>query len=253
MRTMKDTPHQSADGNDADHPVRVALARMFASPGFARAPRMQELLHFLVEKHLTGAVRETSEYAIGIEVFQRDATAYSTCDDPIVRVQIGRLREKLRHYYATAGAQATLRFAIPVGSYMPTISTVQPHRTGGANNHLMAVTPLAFFTGDSASIAFARGLNEELAYQLFRAFGQTIVSHTFNAMPHAASISHRLEGSIRIGAGMIRASLRLVDTVAGCIAWSCQFDRTSSFDIALQEELAGAICAALAVYFDRGE
>ncbi|MEC5218929.1 hypothetical protein RCH09_003904 [Actimicrobium sp. GrIS 1.19] len=133
MYIINNILRQATDGDDSDAPVRAALAEILASAGFARAQRMQELLRFLVEKQMTGAVRETSEYAIGIEVFERDAATYSTCEDPIVRVQIGRLREKLRHYYATAGAQTTLRFAIPVGSYMPTISTVEAYRAGSAD------------------------------------------------------------------------------------------------------------------------
>jgi hypothetical protein len=56
---------------------------------------MARLLIFLVNKTMTGAERETSEYAIGIEVFDKDPATYSTYEGSVVRVQIKRLRCKL--------------------------------------------------------------------------------------------------------------------------------------------------------------
>lgn len=239
--------------------IRGALLQLLASKEFCKAQRSCRLMRFLVEQELAGAVRETAEYAIGIEVFDRHADSYSTCDDPIVRVQVGRLRERLKAYYAGSGIRAALRFSIPIGSYMPVISR-NGHAEGHfPSSHLLAIMPLLCFTQDGADAAFTQGLSEELAYQLFKVFGHKIVSHTFTPADDASArgaivqgVSHLLEGSVRVHGDLIRASLRLVDAGAGCIAWSEQFDRRGPFAIALQEELALAICSALKLYFAHG-
>jgi TolB-like protein len=237
--------------------VRAALLQLLASEQFSRAGRMRRLIRFLVEQELAGAVGDTGEYTIGIQVFDRDARSYTTCEDPIVRVQVGRLRARLQAYYTGGGAHAELRFSIPIGSYMPTISRHGDSAGRFPHEHLLAVTPLLAVTHDPQGIAFSQGLNEELAYQLFNAFGHKIVSHTFALAEPAlhgrpAGVSHVLEGSVRVNGEQIRASLRLVDAGAGCIAWSEQFDLCGPFAIALQEQLALDICAALKRYFAHG-
>ncbi len=108
--------------------------------------------------------------------------------------------------------------------------------------------------------SFTYGLNEELSYQLFEAFGNNIVSHTYTSayshseneaskMSTQSGVSHFVEGSVRVEGERIRVSIRLIVASAGSIAWSAQFDRNAQFDISLQEELASAICVELKSYF----
>jgi TolB-like protein len=256
-------PHPSPSPGSIDviapEDIRQALARLLASQEFCKAQRMRRLIVFLVEKEIAGDMRDTAEYAIGIEVFDRDARQYSTGDDPTVRVQVGRLRERLKVYYGASGVRETIRFSIPIGSYMPVISRDEDPGSGYPGNHLLAVVPLSDFTRHPAGSAFTQGVNEELSYRLFRLFGHRIVSHTFG-LPAAAGgrattgvgVSHLLEGSIRADGDLIRTSLRLIDAGAGCIAWSEQFDHSAPFSIHLQEKLAVAICSGLALYFEQG-
>jgi len=100
-------------------------------------------------------------------------------------------------------------------------------------------------------------------HQLFKAFGKIIVPHSFFTSGDAdtesralknvsnAGANHRLEGSVQIDAGSIRASIRVVDVSVGCITWSEQFDRDAFFAITLQEELASSICGSLMSFFGR--
>lgn len=99
--------------------VQFALIRVLASPEFRKCQSTSGLLRFLVKKALAGALEEASEYAIGINVFERDPTIYNTRDDSIVRIQIECLREKLSSYYANAPAHIDLHFVIPMVSYVP--------------------------------------------------------------------------------------------------------------------------------------
>jgi TolB-like protein len=244
--------------------INLALGKILTSDDFSRAQRMRELMRFLVEQKLSGSPRETNEYAVGIEVFKRNPATYNTCTDPIVRVQVGRLRDRLRAYYAGAGSAEPIRFIIPIGSYMPEIALMAepspppasglpmspPPVAGIARHYLLAHCALMYFDNDAYGAAFVRGLNEELVHQLYCAFGATIVPHT--AARSTASVSHRLEGSVRIDGDMVRLALRLVDNTAGSMVWSQQFDGRAALSIDLQDQLAAAACAALNLYFAHG-
>ncbi|MGS0740756.1 hypothetical protein ACVBEF_02805 [Glaciimonas sp. GG7] len=231
--------------------VQSALNHVLGSNVFRKARTMSRLLRFLVEKALSGDARETSEYAIGIGVFDRNCATYSTCDDPTVRVQIGRLRDKLAAYYADAGAHTDLRFIIPVGSYMPKIQKATTHAAAKPQNYLLAVMPLLHLSQDPQGAAFTDGLNEELTCQLFKTFGDKVVTHKYvgPATVIPSGVRHLLEGSIRVSGDLVRASLRLIDASVGCIAWSEQFDYGGPFGIAVQEQVAVGVCGGLKGYF----
>ncbi len=241
--------------------VQAALELILASSVFVNAPRMCRLLRFLGEKAIFGAAQDTSEYFIGIEVFDRAPSAYRAGEDPVVRVQVGRLREKLKTYYATLGAGSDIEILIPTGSYMPVIQRKSVAKIDPKQWGMLAIHPFKCISHHRDAVHFTQGLNEELMHQLFKAFGKIIVAHSFFTSGDAdneswtlkdissAGVNHLLEGSIQIDAERIRASIRLVDVSAGCIAWSEQFDRSISFAIAHQEELALSICGALKRFF----
>ncbi len=235
--------------------VEVALARLLGSEVFAKARSMCRLLQFLIDQHFLE--RKIKEHEIGVAVFGRDPLSYHTLDDPIVRVQVGRLRERLKTYYATVGRQAGVEIAIPVGSYMPVIRRLSVGSVKLGQRHMLAVRPVRHIGAASPDADFACGLSEELSDRLFQEFGNKIVAHTFSpagadGIASQQQISHVLEGSVRLEGGVMRASFRLVDALAGGIAWSRQFDRRAPFAIALQEELAQAVCASLQDYFTCG-
>lgn len=239
--------------------VRDALARILAGVGFVKAHRTSRLLQFLVEKRLANAVRDINEYTIGIEVFERDPATFSPGEDPVVRVQVGRLREKLKLYYAAVAPRPEIVFAIPTGSYMPVIERSRGGGEASEPGGLLAITPLACIAEDdacAACAAFTRGLGEELTHRLFLQFGNKVVAPGFSsarqpgaAVPALARAGHVLEGSVRFDGELIRLSIRLVGASDGAIAWSQQFDRCRAFTIALQEELGYFVCAAVKRHF----
>ena len=76
----------------------------------------------MVDETLEGRGSRLKEARIGLDVFGRKADSYDPAIDPIVRVQMGRLRSKLRSYYAGQGAGELVRIDVPIGSYVPTFS-----------------------------------------------------------------------------------------------------------------------------------
>ena len=96
--------------------VRAELDRILASKGFATAGRLSKLLRYVVEKTLAGETDQLKEYAVGIEVFERDEK-YDPRLDSIVRVEAGRLRTKLDEYYNGEGSSSPVRISLPRGGY----------------------------------------------------------------------------------------------------------------------------------------
>ena len=113
--------------------VREELQRILASPTFLNARRPSQFLRFIVEGTLAGEDR-IKEYLIGVEVFDRPQD-YDPKDDPVVRIEAGRLRKKLAEYYAGPGANDTLIIELPKGGYVPVFyerpATAEPEKTEG--------------------------------------------------------------------------------------------------------------------------
>ncbi len=105
--------------------VSAQLARIQASPRFAKAPRLCQLLSYLVENSASGDVRNLLEVSIAIEVFDRRED-FDPQSDTIVRVSARRLRAFLADYYKNQGRDDPVRFRIPRGHYRVRISLREP-------------------------------------------------------------------------------------------------------------------------------
>jgi Tol biopolymer transport system component len=110
---------------DKGDPVSLAewdqqLARILASQTFAKSRRLQDFLRYTVDRIKTGQGDTIKEYLLAVEVFDRKPS-FDPRFDSIVRVQAGRLREKLEKYYATEGRGDTILIAVPKGAYVPTV------------------------------------------------------------------------------------------------------------------------------------
>jgi hypothetical protein len=98
--------------------AKAELETILASPPFVRSQRMAALLRYLCAKYFAGESEQVKEYNIAVEVFGRPDT-FDPVDDAIARVEVHRLRKKLKEYYEKEGANHELRLVIPTGSYAP--------------------------------------------------------------------------------------------------------------------------------------
>ncbi|HTT63639.1 MAG TPA: malectin domain-containing carbohydrate-binding protein [Bryobacteraceae bacterium] len=111
--------NQGGGGATGAHDAeRLELAAILASPSFARAQRLVKLLEYICEKHFAGRDTELCEYSIATEVLGRPAD-FDPGEDAIARVEIHRLRKKLREYYTAEGSRQPLKIIIPPGMYTP--------------------------------------------------------------------------------------------------------------------------------------
>ena len=98
--------------------VRRALNAILSSEAFARSERLRSFLAYIVDSELSGKAAQLKGYSIAIDVFGRPH-GFDAGSDPLVRVQAGKLRKLLDHYYQTEGAGAELLIRVPLGSYVP--------------------------------------------------------------------------------------------------------------------------------------
>ncbi|TGQ71326.1 MAG: hypothetical protein E5V49_07775 [Mesorhizobium sp.] len=98
--------------------VRETLERLLASETFGRSERARKLLRYLVEREQAGEADRLKGFSIAMDVFGKDGD-FDPSTDAVVRVQAGRLRELLQHYFANEGVAEPFRIAIPRGGYVP--------------------------------------------------------------------------------------------------------------------------------------
>ncbi len=98
--------------------IEVALEKLLSSDTLESSPRLRRFLEYIVRHSLTGGADALKEYTLGVDVFDR-GVRFDPRDDAIVRVEAGRLREKLRAYYRTEGATDLVTISVPPGAYRP--------------------------------------------------------------------------------------------------------------------------------------
>jgi len=117
--------------------VAEQLSRILESPLFALSARRSRFLRYIVEETLAGRGGQLKGHSIAVEVFDRPP-GFDPNVDPLVRVEAGRLRDKLRVYYADAGRDDPVIIELPKGTYEPVFTlrsaeqAVQPAYGGAA-------------------------------------------------------------------------------------------------------------------------
>ncbi|WP_295556235.1 hypothetical protein [uncultured Hyphomicrobium sp.] len=111
----------SRDWDEADQQaIRHQLERILHSSAFAQSRRRQRFLTYLVGETIAGRGDRIKGYSIALEVFDRPKS-FDPAVDPVVRIEAGRLRDKLREYYDVEGRGDLIRIDLPKGSYTPQI------------------------------------------------------------------------------------------------------------------------------------
>jgi TolB-like protein/Flp pilus assembly protein TadD len=101
--------------------IRTELRIILATDAFRRSEHSTRLLQNLVEYSLAGRADELKEYSLAVEALGRK-TSFDPRVDPIVRVETGRLRKKLREYYESEGRTRPVRIALPLRRYVAEFS-----------------------------------------------------------------------------------------------------------------------------------
>ncbi|MGB6431980.1 MAG: hypothetical protein WBF06_15460 [Candidatus Acidiferrales bacterium] len=109
-------------GGPPPEEIQKELTRLIHSKAFRHSAALQRLLQYLIGRAIEDPFGDVKEYTIGTEVFDR-GPGYDPQTDTIVRVQIHRLRLKVKEYYESEGINDPIFVDIPKGHYIPTFES----------------------------------------------------------------------------------------------------------------------------------
>jgi Tol biopolymer transport system component len=109
-------PTETGASDLSDSAVRAQLDSILASAVFSRSPHLRRFLSFIVEQTLAGQGPRLKEAVLAHELYGK-GTDFDAGNDPVVRVDARRLRDKLREFYE--GRSDPIVISLPKGSYVP--------------------------------------------------------------------------------------------------------------------------------------
>ena len=251
--------------------VRAELQRVLSSSEFAGSDRHRCFLSYIVEETLAGRANRLKAYNIATEAFHRGAD-FDPQQDSIVRIEAGRLRRALEHFYLTDGRDHEIQIVVPKGSYVPQFRSAgdppleEPHAL--ASTQLCRRAPRIFVapidqeeSDESAHPGFAQGLTRQIIGGLAR-FGNVHVygaesseefGHSMRA-DHgraALAVDYVLSGTGSIWQGSFAVALLLKDAESLRYIWAERFVRKLSPDsiYVLRDEVAAIVAQRLAQPF----
>lgn len=107
---MSDVPKYQAEMSE--------LESVLSSDIFAKSPSLARLLTYICQKYFEGCSADSKEYNIGVEAMGKQPDFDPTINS-VVRVEVHRLRQKLKKYYETEGADHSVVIVLPLGHYVP--------------------------------------------------------------------------------------------------------------------------------------
>ncbi len=113
MRLSVYDGNQMVRGTDE---IQSCVDRILQGGTFRNAPSSRRLLKYLVDHSLAGDADQLKEYTIGVDAFHKTGD-YDPRLDSTVRIQIGRLRQKLAEYYREEGKDDELVVDLPKGRF----------------------------------------------------------------------------------------------------------------------------------------
>ena len=151
--------------------IQTELERILVSRCFRSRSILCKFLSYIVQETLAGRQEELSQYTIATKG-QGKPKDFSAGENPLIRIQAGRLRTQLEEYYATEGRFNPLRISLPTRSYQPvfthhTIDTrhcsvavedISPSLSQGPN---LICIPRNFVTDETAGWSFITCLTRD--------------------------------------------------------------------------------------------
>jgi len=149
---------------DANH---LQIQRIVSSKAFKTSEVHRNLLTYLADKSLAGEAHTLKEYTVGLDVFGKPPS-YDPRQESVVRMHVGRLRQKLAEYYRTDGADDSIMVDLPKGGFavtfearpvpepsdgMPLAASPWPQRRGFSTREIALAGLLAVAIGAAGYFA----------------------------------------------------------------------------------------------------
>jgi tetratricopeptide (TPR) repeat protein len=100
-----------------EHEARAELERLLADQRFHGTERARSILTYLAQRHFEGRPDGVKAYSIALDVLGRTSD-FDPSGDPIVRIEVSRLRSSLSQYYQAFGNETSVSIHLPKGRYV---------------------------------------------------------------------------------------------------------------------------------------
>ncbi len=275
IKTTATPPEVDPRSGLAHVAIRAQLDRILTHREFHATDKMRDFLRFVVEEKLAGRASRLKGYTIATRVFAR-GDDFDAAQDPVVRIQAGRLRRALERFYLVAGGRDPIVIDIPKGRYIPYFraQNAAPERrrsrssmdagkpVGSPTGPSVAVLPLVNLSDDPEQRFFTVGLVEDLATELSRFQDIAVISCHQEPKPGVLpadpvelgrTIGARfiLQGTVRRDPQTVKVAMQLIDTTTGKQVWAEAYSHPvdASRLIDTQERIAQSVVAAIASEF----
>jgi hypothetical protein len=199
--------------------IRLTLQAILHSETFARSQQLSRLLKYLCDALIAHGPDRISEYTIGTEALGRPAD-FDPSQDAAVRVEMHRLRRRIREYYAAEGSADTIRIDFPPGRYAPVVARAgEEHKESGVPvsappAQAMTVTPEPPNSAPPSRLPFRSLLWAAIAVAIlaipsatlpWRRSGRAIAGGRSETSTAAAAVAPAMASeAVRIGCGRDR-------------------------------------------------
>ncbi len=226
--------------------ARAELRRILDCPLFEASERNRRFLEYIVNETLDGQGERIKAYSIATSVFGR-GDSFDPQQDAIVRIEAGRLRRAVDHYYLTDGRDDPVRISIPVGAYVPVFTCrdepatqmhheAEPKEWGPPMQSDPVHRPLIYVSGfdedcdTKECTALARVLTRRIVVGLARFTDLTVIGHEslrgqgatpdITKLREDCGIDFMLTGAVALVAGHLCVDALVIDARNGQYIWS---------------------------------
>jgi len=211
--------------------VRSELARLLGSDEFRATDRSKEMLRFLVEEVLGGNSNQIKGHTIATEVLGR-GLEFSASRDPIVSIEIRKLREALEHYYLTEGRSNPVEIDLPKRTYIPRFLprdnsvTLAGKLRDKVSRWIPVIEVRQIQVGNCGSLGERIGvvLTEEIAAELSFFRELAILVERPGQSGEERQVQGKLCGVFRVSDTKGILTLRLEIAPSGACAWADRFE-----------------------------
>jgi hypothetical protein len=160
-------PLNDLDLVTASHAAEMQVDRILKSDTFRNAEALRKLLRFLADKLASGDADQLKEYAVGVDGLGKPAD-YDPRQDSTVRIQVGRLRNKLADFYRTEGLNDPYIVEIPKGHFKLSV-TARPFPVQAPEPEVdLHRTPIVLLWGLAAALVLAITWAAVVSFQLHK-------------------------------------------------------------------------------------
>lgn len=152
---MKAEEQHGGDHEVACPQARAELDRLLDDERFRATERSRSILRYIVEQQFAGWAEGVKAYSIAVDVLGRQSN-FDPSLDPIVRIELSRLRSSLSQYYEAFGEEGGVTVQLPRGRYVAVFT-----RSTGAS-HTSVIESIPQLPAQNPRISFSSKLPQRL-------------------------------------------------------------------------------------------